>query len=203
MASSRLVVNMKRLAICMMILAACGKKKEPSESEAELPQRITEKLLHEEGLTLVEVDLNIDAQADIFNYYREREAASRVLVRKEVDLNYDGRIDVISYFDISGTLEREEMDGDFDGRFDTTDYYQDSIRVMSERDTDYDGRPNIFSYYVAAQVDGHTRGRISHQERDTDGDGNIDYWLRFDDQGDVIKTGRDTDGDGKMDVREE
>ena len=38
---------------------------------------------------------------------------------------------------------------------------------------------------------------------DVDGDGEIDYWLRFDVSGNVIKTGKDLDGDGKMDVREE
>jgi hypothetical protein len=161
---------------------------------------VVEKKLPEEGLILVEVDLDIDGQPDIFNYYRERADAPRIIVKKEVDLNHDGRVDVISYFDIRGELEREEMDGDFDGTFDTTDYYKNGNRVMSERDTSFDGRPNVFSYY---EVSDGERGKITHQERDENGDGQIDYWLRFDAAGNVIKTGRDIDGDGKMDVREE
>jgi hypothetical protein len=189
--------------LATLLFFGCGKKNEISESEVVLPQRITEKQLPEEGLVLVEVDINTDQQPDIFNYFREREAAPRVLVKKKVDLNYDGKIDVISYFNLEGLMEREEMDGDFDGRFDTADYYQDGVRVMSERDTDYDGRPNIYSYYESFEDQGEKRGRITHQERDTNGDGKIDYWLRFNESGDVIKTGRDTDGDGKMDVREE
>jgi hypothetical protein len=92
------------------------------------------------------------------------------------------------------------MDGDFDGSYDTTDYYKDGVRVMSERDTTFDGRPNVFSYYEASTSG---RGKITHQERDENGDGEIDYWLRFDISGNVIKTGKDVDGDGKMDVREE
>ena len=38
---------------------------------------------------------------------------------------------------------------------------------------------------------------------DTDGDGMVDYWEKFDTQGNVIRTGRDLDGDGKMDVRDQ
>ena len=45
--------------------------------------------------------------------------------------------------------------------------------------------------------------RLDRKERDSDGDGKVDVWERFNDQGEVVRTGRDTDGDGKMDVREE
>jgi hypothetical protein len=196
------VANPSKLIIWSLLFSVgCAKKSvELSPLDEDAPKAVVEKTLPEEGLTLVEVDLDINGQADIFNYYREREDAPRILVKKEVDLNYDGRVDVISYFDIRGDLEREEMDGDFDGTFDTTDYYKDGSRVMSERDTSFDGRPNVFSYYDAS---GGERGKITHQERDENGDGQIDYWLRFDSSGNVIKTGRDLDGDGKMDVREE
>ena len=99
----------------------------------------------EGGLVLVEIDLNNDGTADVFNYYRERAEADRLLVRREVDLNHDGRIDVHSLFDEMGSVEREEMDGDFDGRIDWVDHYQGGARTLSEVDTDQDdvSRGNI------------------------------------------------------------
>ena len=81
----------------------------------------------EEGLVLVEVDLNSDGQADIFNYYRERAAAGRLLVKREIDLNWDGRVDMTSFFDEAGSLAREEIDGDFDGNVDVIDHYQGGV----------------------------------------------------------------------------
>jgi hypothetical protein len=84
--------------------------------------------------------------------------------------------------------------------FDWTDHFQDGVRVMSEYDTDHDGKPNVFKYF-ARNDDGSVY--IDRKERDSDGDGKIDVWERFNEEGLVIRTGRDTDGDGKMDVREE
>jgi hypothetical protein len=164
----------------------------------ETQSQITERLLPEQGLLQQEVDLDIDGQPDIINYYRER-ADDRLLVKKEMDMNRDGTIDLVSYFDDDGKLKTEEMDSDYDGRFDWTDHYRDGVRVMSEYDTEMDGEPNVFKYYET--VEGQTR--LSRKERDTDGDGRIDVWERFDEQGRVIRTGRDTDGDGKMDERSE
>jgi hypothetical protein len=184
------------------LLTGCGKKKAPEAgaSKEALTQRVIEKVLPDQGLVLVEIDLNADGRPEIFNFYRERTDAPRLLIRKETDLNADGQVDVISYFDAEGGLEKEESDGDFDGRFDMTDYFKGGRRVMAEWDSDYDGRPNVFRYYQA-----NTTGamRITHEERDTDGNGQVDFWIRFDGDGNVIKTGADTDGDGKMDMREE
>ena len=184
-----------------LLLAGCGKKAAgPGLSEQRLRQHITEKELPDEGLVLVEVDTNRNGSPDVFNYYRERADAPRLLVKKEVDLNGDGQVDVISYFDGEGALEKEETDEDFDNRFDKTDYYREGRRVMQEIDTDHDSRPNIFKYYAKSDAGGM---RITHEERDEDGNGLIDFWMRFDVNGSVVKTGRDTNGDGKMDVREE
>ena len=144
------------------------------------------------GLVLVEIDLNRDEITDVFNYYRERAEADRLLVRREVDLNHDGRIDVQSLFNDVGTIEREEMDGDFDGRIDWVDHYQGGVRTLSEVDTNQDGSFDMSRYYVD--------GQISRKERDTDADGRVDYWELYRD-GEVVNTGRDTDGDGEMDQR--
>jgi hypothetical protein len=149
-----------------------------------------------DGLIVQEVDLNGDHKADIVNTLRPRANADALLMRKESDLNLDGHADVITVFTDEGEVEREEIDGDFDGRFDWVDHYQSKQRVMSEVDSDGDGKMDIFSYYEG------TPPRISRKERDTNNDGRIDFWERFDEFGKVTKTGRDTDGDGKMDERE-
>ena len=178
-------------------------KKGGSESSASLSGydgRVKEKVLADEGLLLQAIDLDRDGQAEIFNYFRERADAARLLVRKELDLNRDGKVDIVSWFDDSGNLEREEMDGDYDGHFDWTDHYNEGLRVMSEYDTDNDGTPNVWKYYNVGD-DG--VARLDRKERDTDGDGKIDVWERFNEQGEVVRTGKDTDGDGKMDIREE
>lgn len=187
------------LAAALLIQFACGNKKaDPEATTSEAYQELQRQVVQREtseGLVLVEIDLNSDSKPDVFNYYRERSNAARLLVRKELDMNLDGRIDIISHFDDTGALVREEMDGDFDGQFDWTDHYQNAKRVMSEADTNYDGKLDVFTYY--------DNGKPTRKERDTDGDGRIDFWERFDESGNVIKTGADTTCDGKMDVREE
>ncbi len=189
-----------RLILPLLLIACGGKKAAEPEAAAEgYLNRVTETSLGD-GLVEQEVDLDVDGDTDILNVYRERADAPRLLVRKELDLNRDGKSDVISFMDENGRLQREEMDSDYDGTFDWKDHYQEGARVMSEYDTDQDGRSNVFKYYIRGD-DGVVH--LDRKERDEDGDGNIDLWERFNNAGDVIRTGRDTDGDGKMDVREE
>ncbi|MCB9663531.1 MAG: hypothetical protein H6732_05445 [Alphaproteobacteria bacterium] len=181
-----------------VLLVACAKAGEPTKDE---PQpRITERELPEEGLIVQEIDLDGDGTPEIWNLFQEREDAPRLRVRKKVDLNFDGRVDVVSHFDETGSLYLEELDADLDGVLDWTDHYKDGVRVLAEVDTNFDGRPDVFSYY-AVGADG--KSYIDRKERDTNGDGKIDAWERFDPSGAVVRTGRDTDGDGKMDVRDE
>jgi len=189
-----------RVSILLPLLAAsCAKQADPAEAES-VADRVIERSLPDEGLTLQEVDLDDNGAPDIKNYYRERSDAARLLVRKEMDLNRDGKVDVISIFDADGALEREEMDSDYDGQFDWVDHYQGGERVMSEYDTDNDGRPNVFKYYIRGS-DGVVH--LDRKERDEDGDGAIDVWEKFSMDGVVTRTARDTDGDGRMDVRED
>jgi hypothetical protein len=187
------------LLAVVALMGACGGKDAKSSSDA-YTTKVSERILEEEGLIEQLVDLDVDGRDDIRNLYRERADAPRLLVRKELDLNKDGKFDVLSFFDDDGELIREEMDSDYDGRFDWTDHYQNGARVMSEYDTDYDGAPNVFKYYIRND-DGVVV--LDRKERDEDGDGKIDVWERFNDAGEVVRTGRDTDGDGRMDVREE
>lgn len=179
------------------LIGACSGKK-PTETVHE--GRIKEKVLQAEGLVRQSIDLDRNGEPEIYNFFRERPDGPRLLVRKELDLNRDGKIDIISWFDEQGLLEREQMDSDYDGRLDWTDHYKGGHRVMSEYDTDMDGKPNVYKYY---RVGDDKIARLDRKERDSDGDGQIDVWERFNEEGEVIRTGRDTDGDGKMDVREE
>jgi antitoxin component YwqK of YwqJK toxin-antitoxin module len=180
------------------LLLACGGSKAqqpaPGASASESKNPVYRERPAEDGLILVEVDLNDDGVIDVYNYYRERAKAARLLVRKEIDLNHDARIDVWSFFDETGELIREDMDGDFDGKVDWVDHYQTSKRAMSEVDTNYDGQMDMFKYFE--------NGVLTRKERDTNSNGQIDFWELFDEQGRVVKTGRDTTGDGIMDTRD-
>ncbi len=192
------------IGIIALLLPACGKKTGPAAAASAddiYRSKVKEKQMAQPGIVRQSIDLDADERPEIYNFYRERADAARLLIRKEIDLNRDGKIDVISYFDDEGRLEKEEMDGDYDGVFDWTDHYQDGYRVMSEYDTDYDGVANVWKYYI--RNDDGSQPRLDRKERDTDGDGMVDVWERFNTDGEVIRTGRDTDGDGKMDEREE
>ena len=193
---------MRTLIACcgLVLMAGCAKKGGDESTAALYDGKVKEKVIEEEGLLRQSIDLDKDGQPEIFNYFRERADAPRILVRKEIDLNRDGSVDVRSWFADDGSLEREEMDGDYDGHFDWTDHYKDGVRVMSEYDTDYDGEPNVWKYFDVGE-DG--IARLDRKERDTDGDGNIDVWERFNADGEVIRTGRDLDGDGTMDERDQ
>lgn len=195
------------LALVAPLATGCAKKnngmqsdtvkgaKGANEGMSVVEERVT---VEESSLIKQRVDLDRDGKPELINFFRER-SSDRVLVKKELDLNRDGRMDLISYFDNDGVLTKEEMDGDYDGQFDWTDHYRDGVRVMSEYDTEADGKPNVFKYYQTEEG----KTTISRKERDSTGDGNIDFWEKFDKDGKVIRTGADLDGDGKMDERSE
>ena len=193
-----------RTALILLLLAsvgACSKRSATDPVRAANPYRdaVRERVLPD-GLVLEEIDLNNDGRPEIFNYYREREGAPRLLVRKDVDFSRNGRIDARSWYNDAGVLEMEEFDGDFDGQFDIWDYYQDvegngvPVRVATHRDTTFDGKPDTFIFY--------RDGRVVRKERDTNGDGIIDHWERFDSEGNVVRSGRDTNYDGSVDQRD-
>jgi hypothetical protein len=177
------------LSLSMMIGCATGKGGMSGQTSL-----LTERPVSG-GLVEQLIDINGDEQADVFNFFRERSKAARLLVRKEVDLNWDGKVDVRTWFDEDGQIEKEEMDGDFDDRVDWVDHYKGGRRVMSEIDTDYNGSLDLFKYY--------DNGTLRRKERDTTGDGRIDFWEYIDPNGQVLRTGRDLDADGVMDVRED
>jgi hypothetical protein len=181
-----------RLAPFIVIFTGCTASRGPAigVTASLLTERPTDN-----GLIEQQIDLNGDELPDVFNFYRERSEANRLLVRKEVDLNLDGKVDVRTWFTDTGAIEREEMDGDFDSRVDWVDHYRGGKRVMSEVDTDYNGAMDLFKYYEG--------GKLRRKERDSKGDGRIDFWEYLDEAGTVLRTGRDIDGDGVMDVRDD
>lgn len=153
------------------------------------------------GLIRQEVDLDGDGHADVVNLLRDRgNGGARLQVKKQTDLNLDGRFDVETDFDDTGAMIEERTDSDFDGRFDWTDHYKDGVRVLAELDSDFDGQIDTWSYYLPDETG---RSHIDRKERDTNRDGRVDLWERFDTSGNVVRTGRDTDNDGKMDQRDE
>ena len=97
-----------------------------------------------------DIDIDGDGVADVYNFYRERADASRLLVRKEVDLNWMGAwtSDVVR---LTGAIEKEEMD-DFDASRGRVDHYQGGKRVLSEVDTDYNGAFDLFKVYESGKV---------------------------------------------------
>ena len=77
------------------------------------------------------------------------------------------------------------MDGDFDNRVDWIDHYKGGRRVMKSI-PDYNGAMDLFKYYE--------NGNLRRKERDSKGDGRIDFWEYLDESGTVLRTGRDIDG---------
>ena len=101
---------MFRISTFLFMFTGCAGSRGPTigVTASLLTERLTDN-----GLIEQQIDLNGDMVPDVYNYYRERSEANRLLVRKEVDLNLDSKIDVRTWFTDEGTIEREEMDGDF------------------------------------------------------------------------------------------
>jgi len=182
-----------------LLAAGCGAKKSSKNLDDEVTGRVFEENL-EDGTIRQEIDLDGDGTINIVNVYRPTDSVGRLPIAKKVDLNLDGRMDVFTEFTPEGGMKVERIDTDFNGKVDWIDFYQDGSRVKAEIDSNFDGEMDIFCYY-RRMPDGTTT--IERKERDTSGDGQIDMWERFDEQGQVIRTGRDTNGDGEMDERTE
>lgn len=177
---------------------AFAKKPAPAETAPSGP--VIEESSAADGVVVQQIDLDGNGKVEVRNHWRQRETGGRVLVKKESDLDLDGRFDMVSHFAEDGSLVREQMDSDLDGKLDWTDHYKDGQRVFAELDSNFDGRMDVFYYYLASEGG---RPRLDRRERDTDADGKVDLWERFDTEGNVTRTARDTNGDGRMDEREE
>ena len=169
-------------------LAETKKVKKTRKNTDDAVSAVTE--FEEGGFRKVNLDVNGDGTADVFNYYRTGEGdESRLLVRKEINLDFKGGADVTQMWD-NGSLLREEIDADFDGRVDWIDFYDGGERIRAEWDTQFDGRADLIRYYEG--------GKLSRVEMDTDSDGKMNYWEYYQD-GVMQRAGWDLNGDGKID----
>ncbi len=209
--SSSVTRQSRRLSVVLglgLVLGSTGCKKDAapqsagaSSAEGEaVASQIREVPAPVEGQIIVEIDLDEDGDAEVWNVYAVHEDGSRTRVRKDTDLDNDGKADVISEFDGTGALRIERLDGDFDGTYEWVDHYQSGRRVFAEVDSDRNGTSDIFYYYATGED---PEGVLERRERDTDGNGLIDVWERYGDDGTIVVSARDTDGDGKPDVRNE
>lgn len=125
-------------------------------------------------------------------------------LRQELDRNLDGKVDFVGRFDAYGAYESSRADEDFDGVFESESAYKDGNIESSTADTDGDGYPDMRWFYVrgvlhsidyiqpqsgrALRTEYYRLGRMTHAERDLDGDGRMDKRIRYDATGEVAST---------------
>jgi len=131
----------------------------------------------------------------------------------------DGRALASWYFDARhGTPVLREEDRNRDGRAETWALWHDGRRSEVLEDRSGSGRPDT---RVSLGADGsvariemtsgagatpsrvfeYDAGRLSRESRDTNGDGVLDRFERFDADGEVQERAEDLDGDGEVDMR--
>ena len=117
------------------------------------------------------------------------------ITRLDYDTDRDGRVDMRVYL-ANGKTVRIEADGNGDGVVDRWEYYRadgqlDRLGTSSESDGDEDTwvvqRGDKMRVDIATRRDGiadrheyHDKGVLVRAEQDTNGDGRIDQWQRFD-----------------------
>jgi hypothetical protein len=119
--------------------------------------------------------------------------ASEPLLREE-DLDRDGRAD--RWTGYAGSTRRDVFeDTRGSGHPDLHLVFAPGSASLAriELDPGADGEPDRIFYYSGESLVG--------DARDTDGDGRIDRFDRFDARGDLSLVERDLDGDGRIDVR--
>lgn len=162
----------------------------------------------EDGLVIRRVDIDLDGEADTFEYFRAEDALGQpvtayedllyeryddlVIVRKEMDVNLDGTLDLRREYGPGAQLLREEFDVDFDGTFDTTNFYEEG--ALSQRSHDRDGNG------VAETIVYFREGAIHRIESDVTGEGETDEWEYFENDR-LVRVGIDLNGDGVIDQR--
>jgi Flp pilus assembly protein TadD len=130
--------------------------------------------------------------SEIARYYLPAGGGEPVL--REEDTNGDGRPD--RWIAYAGTARSEVWeDGHATGMPDVhlTFALGGSPLERIELDTDDDARSDRIIYY--------TDGLLRAESRDTDGDGVLDRFDRFDDEGYLEARDEDLDGDGRLDTR--
>lgn len=129
---------------------------------------------------------------------------SGALVKGEQDRNFDGKPDNIYSIDHEGGYESGKSDEDFDGTYETLWKYADGRMATVDVDADQDGVaelhteyrngvPHYSEFFVPgsdrpARVEYYLRGRLTHAEVDTDGDGRLDTRKNYSELAEVTGT---------------
>ena len=132
----------------------------------------------------------------------------------------DGEILAVYYFRVgSGVPVVREEDTRGDGRSDRWIGYVDGIRRDLWEDTSGDGRPDVHLAFSEGTLDlerieldtdhdgspdqvfRYEGARLVAEAKDSDGDGVLDRFDTFDEQGRVAIRREDLDGDGRIDIR--
>ena len=138
------------------------------------------------------------------------------LQRIEYDSNGDGRPDYIARHDGRHRPYQIDVDSDFDGRTDRWERYDDEGRLVKVGTAREPGRaPDLWTFVTAPgeperrehdangdgvieQVEILRGGLVSEVQVDSDRDGRMDRWQRWE-QGRLVSEALDTNGDGTAD----
>lgn len=150
-----------------------------------------------EGEFIVErYSLNGTKEPDLIKYFEEYpdpdnpNLTLRRLRKKEVDVDSNGTIDIVRLYDMDGVPTKEKMDRNLSGQIDTISYFDHGNLVRKETLNEDATRVLETRYY--------SDGVIERIERDTTGDGKIDYWEYYE-VGTLDRVGIDLNGDGRAD----
>lgn len=187
--------------LALSVLGGCAGKQDPDDGKKAAGPKVLRGAdrYPNEGLVVVNADLNSDTIPDVYSVYREEPSPSgqepaRQLVRKEIDVNFDGAVDIWRHFNVEEVMVKEELDYNFDGRVDAVNFFDAGKLVRKEMDVEFDQAPDIFKFYKD--------GQLIRIERDSDNDGRVDYWEYY--EGGVLdRIGRDNNGDGRVDTWQE
>ncbi|MFB6263569.1 MAG: hypothetical protein ABEL76_08080 [Bradymonadaceae bacterium] len=184
------------LATCLFA-SACASDGAQNDSTA-LPEDSTEggiSVETREDVVVKKYDINGDGEPDVLEFLKKVQdpddpnVVVKQLHRKKVDVNADGDFDTIRTYDDEGTPQKEKADVDLDGTFDLILYFEKGKLVRKEILDDTES-------VVATRF--YEKGKIAEVERDTDGDGKVDFWEYYE-KGNLNRIGKDVDGDGEID----
>ena len=193
-----------------VVVVGCGATAKPAVVKKPVAKstRIATKNLGRPGEIVKRFDLNEDKIPDLWKFYVKRPDPRTPgktllqLVRIEIDLNGDGRVDIRRYYDPRGSKIRDEFDLDYDGRFDVRNHYYQRLLTKQEYFMRRKDRPDLWKYFEPVPgKKGRGKVRLVKKERDTNGDGKVDYWEYWE-AGKLDRIGRDTDFDGSVDAWE-
>ncbi len=186
--------NLRWVLIAFIGLIACGGDESMSDQLGIRGEQSVMKR-QADGTWTQEFDVDGDGKLDVTKVlveYPDADDPTVVktrLLKKMVDVNFDGKIDFVRNYNEFGAVISEDVDLDLDGNFDVTNHIDN--KVVVQKDMLGEGGKVIETRYYA-------NSEIQRVEKDTTGDGKIDYW-EFYEQGILDRIGRDANADGRAD----